>query len=280
MQTILSRTIDRYIKVRREGASKTKIDPILELLVEQMIEKCMQAGDLQAVVGISIEANRWDVLEKVLSPGQQSLVCYAADLAMQQQDKQSQVRVLQLCVDALLGPHSDADTTDWIFIADCLMVMGKTATGALKDRLPSKASPKYAPIHAQLLYNEASSSLLPYAPYDRIVMHMLMQSCASDVAILTKTRGSISATNSMLHTGLSLSNAFMHAGTSRDDWLRANLDWLSHASLWTKFTGVASMGLIHRGQHDRKLLEAYLPPKGSPLAPTSTARAGPCSPPP
>uniref|UniRef100_A0A914HYK1 26S proteasome non-ATPase regulatory subunit 1 n=1 Tax=Globodera rostochiensis TaxID=31243 RepID=A0A914HYK1_GLORO len=53
----------------------------------------------------------------------------------------------------------------------------------------------------------------------------------------------------------------MHCGTTCDDFLRENMDWISKATNWNKFNAVASLGLIHKG-HERdakKLLDPYLP---------------------
>ena len=38
----------------------------------------------------------------------------------------------------------------------------------------------------------------------------------------------------------------MHAGTTIDTFLRDNLDWLSRATNWAKFSATAGLGVIHR----------------------------------
>jgi 26S proteasome regulatory subunit N2 len=38
----------------------------------------------------------------------------------------------------------------------------------------------------------------------------------------------------------------MHAGTTVDTFLRDNLDWLSRAANWAKFSATAGLGVIHR----------------------------------
>jgi 26S proteasome regulatory subunit N2 len=53
----------------------------------------------------------------------------------------------------------------------------------------------------------------------------------------------------------------MHSGTTSDTFLRDNLEWLSRATNWAKFTATASLGVIHRG-HEKdalKLMSTYLP---------------------
>lgn len=38
----------------------------------------------------------------------------------------------------------------------------------------------------------------------------------------------------------------MHCGTTSDTFLRNNLEWLSRATNWAKFTATASLGVIHK----------------------------------
>eukprot|EP00463_Aulacantha_scolymantha_P005945 TRINITY_DN741_c0_g1_i2.p1 TRINITY_DN741_c0_g1~~TRINITY_DN741_c0_g1_i2.p1 ORF type:complete len:472 (-),score=105.66 TRINITY_DN741_c0_g1_i2:2-1417(-) len=61
-----------------------------------------------------------------------------------------------------------------------------------------------------------------------------------------------------------MSHAIMNVGTSIDTFLRSNLDWLSKAKNWAKFTATASIGVIHKGHHKEslKLLRPYLPQNG------------------
>ena len=67
----------------------------------------------------------------------------------------------------------------------------------------------------------------------------------------------------------------MNAGTTNDDFLRQNLDWLSRASNWTKFSATAALGVIHRGQlsESMALLSAYLPQEGVSGSPYSEGGA-------
>jgi 26S proteasome regulatory subunit N2 len=56
-------------------------------------------------------------------------------------------------------------------------------------------------------------------------------------------------------------NAFAHAGTTSDQFLRDNLEWLGKASNWSKFTTTAALGVIHKGNlaQGKAILEPYLP---------------------
>ncbi|ETN78385.1 hypothetical protein NECAME_10382 [Necator americanus] len=63
------------------------------------------------------------------------------------------------------------------------------------------------------------------------------------------------------HNATLMANGLMHLGTTCDDFLRDNLDWISKATNWNKFNAVATLGLIHKGHESAamKLLEPYLP---------------------
>lgn len=65
----------------------------------------------------------------------------------------------------------------------------------------------------------------------------------------------------MYHSAISFTNAFAHAGTTSDKFLRENLDFLTRASKWTKFTATAALGVIHKGnlQQGMSILQTYLP---------------------
>jgi 26S proteasome regulatory subunit N2 len=51
---------------------------------------------------------------------------------------------------------------------------------------------------------------------------------------------------SICHSATILSNAVMYCGTTKDDFLRANRDWMARSSYWAKFSVVASLGVIHK----------------------------------
>ena len=100
-------------------------------------------------------------------------------------------------------------------------------------------------------------------------LEFLFRSSRADMSILNKVKDSLEARNSIYHTAVTLSNAFMHAGTTHDKFFRENLEWLGKAVNWSKFTATAALGVIHRGNltQGQKLLAPYLPkdtPSGVP----------------
>ncbi|KAL2827429.1 armadillo-type protein [Aspergillus cavernicola] len=92
-------------------------------------------------------------------------------------------------------------------------------------------------------------------------LEFLHRNSRVDVAILNKIRDSLEPRNSIFHTAVTLSNAFMHAGSAQDKFFRDNLEWLGKAINWSKFTATAALGVIHRGNigQGQKLLQPYLP---------------------
>jgi 26S proteasome regulatory subunit N2 len=92
-------------------------------------------------------------------------------------------------------------------------------------------------------------------------LEFLFRNNHTDISILNKVKDSLEARNSIFHTAVTFSNAFMNAGTTSDVFFRNNLEWLGKAVNWSKFTATAALGVIHRGNLSQgmKLLEPYLP---------------------
>lgn len=95
-------------------------------------------------------------------------------------------------------------------------------------------------------------------------VQFLIRSNKTDMLILKNTKDAIRV--SICHTATVIANAFMHAGTTSDQFLRDNLEWLARATNWAKLTATASLGVIHRGhEHDAlALMESYLPRETGP----------------
>ncbi|KAI8062416.1 armadillo-type protein [Gongronella butleri] len=98
----------------------------------------------------------------------------------------------------------------------------------------------------------------------RLYLEFLYRNNHTDLLILKNTKTALESRHSIYHSALTFANAFMHAGTTSDEFLRQNLEWLSRATNWTKFSATAALGVIHKGQLARSmdLLSPYLPPEG------------------
>lgn len=81
----------------------------------------------------------------------------------------------------------------------------------------------------------------------RLNLEFLYFSNATDLQLLQNMKEAFDARVSMCHSALVMANAFMHAGTTRDTFLRENLEWLKTATNWAMFGATASLGVIHHG---------------------------------
>ncbi|KAK6265995.1 hypothetical protein QUC31_016832 [Theobroma cacao] len=99
----------------------------------------------------------------------------------------------------------------------------------------------------------------------QLTLQFLYSHNKSDLLILKTIKQSVEMRNSICHGATIYANAIMHAGTTVDTFLRDNLDWLSRATNWAKFSATAGLGVIHRGhlQQGRSLMAPYLPQGGA-----------------
>ncbi|XP_046393674.1 26S proteasome non-ATPase regulatory subunit 1 [Ischnura elegans] len=95
-------------------------------------------------------------------------------------------------------------------------------------------------------------------------LQFLIRSNRADLLILRGTKDAVRV--SVCHTATVIANAYMHAGTTSDQFLRDNLEWLARATNWAKLTATASLGVIHRGheQEALALMQSYLPKEAGP----------------
>ncbi|ERN01812.1 26S proteasome non-ATPase regulatory subunit 1 homolog A [Amborella trichopoda] len=99
----------------------------------------------------------------------------------------------------------------------------------------------------------------------QLTLQFLYSHNRSDLLILKTIKQSVEMRNSVCHSATIYANAIMHAGTTVDTFLRENLDWLSRATNWAKFSATAGLGVIHSGhlQQGRSLMAPYLPQSGA-----------------
>lgn len=95
-------------------------------------------------------------------------------------------------------------------------------------------------------------------------LQFLIRSNHADLQILRATKDAVRV--SICHTATVIANAFMHSGTTSDQFLRDNLEWLARATNWAKLTATASLGVIHRGHENESLalMQSYLPKESGP----------------
>ncbi|KAK1815509.1 proteasome regulatory particle base subunit [Friedmanniomyces endolithicus] len=155
-------------------------------------------------------------------------------------------------------PHPNEDEN----VAESQQLLSELqdSAGAPSTILPSRTKPQ--PENEDQKKAFASiRSILRGTKSIELNLEFLFRSSRSDKAILNKVRDSLEARNSIFHTSVTFSNAFMNAGTTVDSFFRENLEWLGKAVNWSKFTATAALGVIHRGNlgQGQKLLDPYLP---------------------
>lgn len=98
-----------------------------------------------------------------------------------------------------------------------------------------------------------------------LYLEFLYHNNHTDLAILKNIKNAVEIRNSVCHSATIFANALMHAGTTRDTFLRENLEWLARATNWAKFSATAGLGVIHKGhlKEGLSLLGPYLPQPGA-----------------
>jgi len=64
----------------------------------------------------------------------------------------------------------------------------------------------------------------------KLHLEFLYRNNHTDLLILKNTKNALESRNSVYHSAVTFANAFMHAGTTSDEFLRQNLEWLSRAT--------------------------------------------------
>ncbi|KAJ2160761.1 proteasome regulatory particle base subunit [Coemansia sp. RSA 552] len=300
VHTVVNHAIDEYIRLR---ASEQPVDQRLEAVVERMFERCFATKDYVQVVGIAIETRRLDLLERALHLGDtRSLLTYVQNDCV---DLIHSIQVQEQVQELLFKVHMEFDTPDYEAVCLSLSKLNnpkKTAEilGMLAaDQDQNKVLSAYQiafDLDANATQEFTKAVVAEFAteggdegtsPVDRIKgilqgdealrlhLEFLFRNNKTDMNILNRTCKLLDSRQSLAHNATTLANAFMHAGTTVDNFLRDNLEWLSRASSWSKFSATAALGVIHRGQikHGFNLLRPYLPEDKTSASPFSEGGA-------
>jgi len=93
-------------------------------------------------------------------------------------------------------------------------------------------------------------------------LEFLYRNCNIDMHVLQSMKAASELhKGAIFYSGTLFANAIMHAGTTIDSFLRGNLEWLYKSTHWTKFSAIASLGVINKGhiKESKTLLKTYLP---------------------
>ncbi|CEG67339.1 Putative 26S proteasome regulatory subunit N2 [Rhizopus microsporus] len=300
--TIISKCIDKYIHLRTSPENTEPVDPRLEAIVERMFQRCADDGEYEQAIGIALESRRLDIIESTILKGNPSqLLAYVLDVSMTLvQNLEFRNEVLRL----LVNLYKKLEKPDYISISQCLVHLNDTTSCAkmlksliekndelmayqISFDLEENATQEFLSKVSNELPNEPVAeepkedameveepktaspfqkikSILSGQESIRLHLEFLYRNNHTDLLILKNTKNALESRNSVYHSAVTFANAFMQAGTTSDEFLRQNLDWLSRATNWSKFSATAALGVIHKGQlaESMNLLAPYLPTHG------------------
>ena len=294
VDTVISHGIKTYISERQARVDdETTTDSAdfdkLEKVVEEMLERCFASGQTTLALGVALEARRLDLVEAQLqSAHEAATLAFVLDVSVTQlrnrRFREQVLLALNKVVDAAM--HLTHDFSQYYVLATKIAV--QLDSSELAVRLLAECRPEELALQVAFdLVATASQELRdktaehfggsPRAHHAKIVkilggvptcdfqVSFLERHCHADGAVLQATKQSLDSRNSMFHSALSFQNALLHLGTTRDTFLRDNIDWLGQAKHWTRFTATAALGVIHQGNltQGRRVLQPYLSKTGA-----------------
>ncbi|QSL66490.1 hypothetical protein MERGE_000870 [Pneumocystis wakefieldiae] len=290
VETIISKFIDTYIEknFQKYEDCQTIMDERLISIVEKMFQRYLDNKQWKQVLGIALEARKLDIIEEVINKNQdEPLKIYLLDvlsllLDLFLKDKQPDYFSVIKCVVHLRNSDIAAkilqnlilknDEKDLLIAYQIAFDLNDSATQEFLQKVSQnfqlllKESEDENSMNKDLKDTIASriKSILEGEESVKLYMKFLSQNNHADNQILVKTKDSLDARNSIFHSSITFSVAFMNAGTTSDKFFRQNLDWLSKALNWSKFSATAALGVIHRGDLSQgfSLLSPYLPQEG------------------
>ncbi|KAI0361309.1 26S proteasome regulatory complex non-ATPase subcomplex Rpn2/Psmd1 subunit [Trametes cingulata] len=301
VETVVSKAIDRYIQSRTaEQAGDGKVDPRLQGIIEGIFRRCIEDGEYRQAIGIALESRRLDVIKHIYEQTHDtSLLSYAMEAVLDTAFPLAyRDQVLKFLFPLFPAPTSDAKSPHVYSLTRILVTLnspemtinfltslvpgqkllayqfafdlveggGQDFLEAIRKDLP-EGNEESKPIYDQL------RKILRGQESIKLYLEFLKRNNKVDMLILKNTKDALEPRSSIYHTALTLQNAFMHAGTTSDVFLRENLEWLALANNWSKFSAAAAIGVIHKGhfQESMNILGPYLPAQGAESSTGSSA---------
>lgn len=292
-QTIIALCIDRYASRRSLPSPDAPISPQLESIVSRMFQRCFDSCEFKQAVGVGVETHRLDILERAILESNDiaNMLTYALNVAQNHiGNRDFYKKVLHLLCKLYEGlPAPDYANMCQIYISldDSASTAGVLLKLLTTDMIPHAfqiafdvydsgtqhfLSATRTALAALIL---STNAILPsgvQTKIDAVLSGTVTQQMSVEFLCLNehtdklilKTTKDIITRNSIAHSATVISNSLMYAGTTKDVFLRENTAWLKLATNWAKFSAVASLGVIHKGNtaSAMTLLEAYLPKEG------------------
>ncbi|KAF5385252.1 hypothetical protein D9615_001452 [Tricholomella constricta] len=289
----IAKAIDRYILTRseeREG-SLDEMDSRLQAIIKTIFARCIAEGEFKQAIGIALESRRLDVISSIYNETQDtSLLSYAMEAVLDTGFSLSYRDQVLRFLYPLFPQPTIGDKSPYIHSITRLLIT--LSSPSLTAPLLVSLVPKQALLAYQFAFDlveggaqdflESVRNDLPEGDQDtkptydklrsiltghesvKLYLEFLKRNNHVDLVILKNTKDVLEPRSSIYHTALTLQNAFMHAGTTSDLFLRENLEWLGLASNWSKFSATAGLGVIHKGYFEQgmTILGPYLPTTG------------------
>ncbi|QLG73244.1 hypothetical protein HG535_0E03280 [Zygotorulaspora mrakii] len=293
VETIVSHSIEMYIKKSTEAyesnnsSQRGEVDPKLKNIFERMIKKCVVATEYKLALGIALEAYRLDLVNDILeSRIANDTESNAIKLINYVLTATTTViihsRFRETILKSLFEMLTSMKSPDYFTISKVVVNLNDAKLAVqLFEKLNTHDNLEISYQIAFDLVSAGSQELLDglvsdltAKNYDVKLLEILsgLPSCDFyntfllnnkniDTGLLNKSKSSLDGKFSLFHTAVSVSNGFMHAGTTDNTFIRTNLTWLGKAQNWAKFTATASLGVIHRGNlsDGKKVMAPYLP---------------------
>ncbi|KAH8927182.1 hypothetical protein BT69DRAFT_1347455 [Atractiella rhizophila] len=291
VEAVVATCIDQYISIRNAKEPPKEEDTRLLNIIETIFQTCLDDGEYKQAIGLALDSKRLDVLQKAFKLSKDSsLLEYVLDaIAMGgegggKREAEWREQVLNL----LISLFSTLATPDYFSITRCFVLLSASGSSSqLLLKLLSSPTPSDVLMAYQIAFDLSSTGSQDFIadirtcltsessysadPEDmervmkiltgevstRFQLEFLVRNNKADLLILKNIKESLELRNSVYHSAMSFANAFAHSGTTSDQFLRENLDWLARASNWSKFTATTALGVIHRGNLQAKEVACF-----------------------
>ena len=262
VNAIIQNAVESYIELSLKNAP---IDPLLSNMIELIVKDAMSTNDVNLVIDMAIKSQDLTLLKRCISP-QSIAVIY--DLCLH---TTFSTKVFPLIVkEFLANDNYQLATQCYLQLNLPVPVAELLAQLLLKDKLlayqiafdlEQLASQSFLTLVIAATNDTELVSILNGKKSLLLYLEFMYRTNKGDLQLLTHCKEKCDSRNSIHHNALSICNAYLFAGTTYDQFLRDNLEWLSKANLWSKFTAIAALGVLHKGQHTNAMtiLEPYLP---------------------
>ena len=288
-QTLIKQSIDTYIELcKKQGEAKSEavapVDPRLEAIVLAMFEKCFREGEYKQALGIALETRRMDKVREAIveskSVAEMLKYCFGVSLRVVKN-----LDFRRMVLRELVSLHRGQEEKDYFQMTEILVLLNDS--DAISNLLVETLASGEGLLAYQLGFDLCDSSTQNFRARIRekltsqpggekmdklcqilngkltVELHLsfLCRNNKTDLAFLKNIRDAVEPRNLVCHNATVFSNALMHSGTTKDSFLRGNLEWLQKATHWARFSATAGIGVIHKGhlKAGMNLLRPYLP---------------------